>query len=217
MEFENLTESDSYNQNVSKLLTDNCIKWPQKDPGAPHMGGLWESGIKSTKYHLKCVVGETKLTYEEFETFLTQIEAGLNSGLLMSISNDANDLSALTPGHFIIGRSLRNIPEPNYIESNNFYLIRWQQIEKLVQQFWKRWHKEYLTRLQQRPKWLLPIKHFQVNELCLIKDNLPPTKWKMGIIVQLYSGLDNIVRVVNVKTSDNIFKRNTTKLSLLPI
>ncbi|GFX39978.1 integrase catalytic domain-containing protein [Trichonephila clavipes] len=70
--------------------------------GAPHMGGLWEAGIKSTKYHLKRVVGETKLTYEEFETFLTQIEACLNSRPLTPISNDSNDQSTLTPGHFII-------------------------------------------------------------------------------------------------------------------
>ncbi|GFW25568.1 5'-3' exoribonuclease 2 [Trichonephila clavipes] len=192
MEFKKLVKSDNYNQNVSKFLTDNGIKWHQNVPGAPHMGGLWEAGIKSTKYHLKGVVGETKLTYEEFETFLTQIEACLNSRPLTPISNDPNDLSAFTPGHFIIGRSLTSIPEPNYIDSNNSYLTRWQQIQKLVQQFWKRWHKEYLTRFQQRPKWLLPTKNFQVNDLCLIKDdNLPPTRWKMGRIVQLYPGLDN--------------------------
>ncbi|GFW28903.1 integrase catalytic domain-containing protein [Trichonephila clavipes] len=122
------------------------------------------------------------------------------------------------PGHFIIGRPLTSILEPNYIDSNNSYLTRWQRIQKLVQQFWKRWHKEYLTRLQQRPKWLLPTKFFQENDLCLIKDdNLPPTRWKMGRVVQLYPGLDNIVRVVNVKTSNGIFKRNIIKLSLLPI
>ncbi|GFU87019.1 integrase catalytic domain-containing protein [Trichonephila clavipes] len=161
MEFEKLAKSDNYNQNVSTFLTDNGIEWHQNVPGAPHMGGLWEAGIKSTKYHLKRVVGETKLTYEEFETFLTQIEACLNSRPLTPISNDPNDLSVLTPDHFIIGRPLTSIPEPNYIDSNNSYLTRWQQIQKLVQQFWKRWHKEYLTRLQQRPKWLLPTKIFK--------------------------------------------------------
>ncbi|GFU09756.1 integrase catalytic domain-containing protein [Trichonephila clavipes] len=58
-----------------------------------------------------------------------------------------------------------------------------------------------LTRMQQRPKCLLPTKNFQVNDLCLIKDdNLAPTRWKMGRIVQLHPGLDNKVRVVNVKT-----------------
>ncbi|GFU95958.1 integrase catalytic domain-containing protein [Trichonephila clavipes] len=166
MEFEKLAISDNYNQNVSKFLSDNGIKWHQNVPGAPHMGVLWVEGIKSLKYLLKRVVGETKLTNEEFETFLTQIEACLNSRPLTPISNDPNDLSTLTPdGHFIIGRPLTSIPEHNYIDSNNSYLTRWQQNQKLVQQFWKSWHKEYLTGLQQRSKWLLPTKNFQVNDL----------------------------------------------------
>jgi len=218
MEFQKLAKSKNYNEYVNNFLSDIGIKWHLNVPGAPHMGGLWEAGVKSTKYHLKRVVGETKLTYEEFETFLTQIEACLNSRPLTALSNDPNDLSALTPGHFLIGRSLTSLPEPNYIDSNVSYLTRWQQIQKMVQQFWKRWQNEYLCRLQQRPKWLLPTKNFQVNDLCLIKDsNVPPTKWKMGRIVQLHPGLDEIVRVVTVKTSDGTFKRNITKLCQLPV
>lgn len=82
----------------------------------------------------------------------------------------------------------------------------------------KRQHKEYLCRLQQRPKWLLPMKNFQIDELCLLKeDNLPPTKWKMCRIIALHPGVDNKVRVVTVKTSDGTFKRNITKLCQLPI
>ncbi|GIX96405.1 DUF1758 domain-containing protein [Caerostris darwini] len=51
----------------------------------------------------------------------------------------------------------------------------------------------------------------------IIDDNLPPTKWKMGRIIQLHAGLDNIVRVVTIKTADGTFKRNITKLCMLPI
>ncbi|GFT80600.1 integrase catalytic domain-containing protein [Trichonephila clavipes] len=92
MEFEKLSKSDNYNQNVSKFVTDIGIKWPQNVLGTPNLGDLWEAGIKSTKYHLKRVVGKTKLTYVEFETFLIQIEACLNSRPLTPISNDTNCL-----------------------------------------------------------------------------------------------------------------------------
>ncbi|GFY74108.1 integrase catalytic domain-containing protein [Trichonephila inaurata madagascariensis] len=94
------------------------------------MDGLWEAGIKSTKYYLKRVVGVTKLTHEEFETILTQIEAFLNFRPLMPISNAPNDLSALM--HFLIGSQLTLC---NYTHSNNSYLTR---IQKLVDQFCKK-------------------------------------------------------------------------------
>ncbi|GFX87364.1 hypothetical protein TNCV_3369341 [Trichonephila clavipes] len=52
------------------------------------MGGLWEAGIKSVKYHLKRTLGRSRLTYEEFETVIIQVEGILNSIPLIPISND---------------------------------------------------------------------------------------------------------------------------------
>lgn len=56
----------------------NKIEWKFIPPPSPHMGGLWEAGVKSCKFHLKRVVGESLLTFEELNTVLTQIEACLN-------------------------------------------------------------------------------------------------------------------------------------------
>ncbi|GFX06249.1 DUF5641 domain-containing protein [Trichonephila clavipes] len=52
------------------------------------MGGLWEAGIKSVKCHLKRALGRSRLTYEEFETVIIQVEGILNSRPLTPISND---------------------------------------------------------------------------------------------------------------------------------
>lgn len=67
------------------------------------------------KYHMKRVVGDTLLTYEEMNTLLTQIEAVLNSRPLSSLSDDPEDLNALIPGHFLRRSALRTIPEPSFI------------------------------------------------------------------------------------------------------
>ena len=69
----------------STLLKDG-IEWRFNPPAAPHFGGLWEAAVKSTKYHLRRVVGDQHLTFEEMTTLLTQIEACLNSRPLQAIS-----------------------------------------------------------------------------------------------------------------------------------
>ncbi|GFT56236.1 integrase catalytic domain-containing protein [Trichonephila clavipes] len=59
-------------QNLAAYFTEEGIEWNFIPPRAPHMGGLWEAGIKSVKYHLKRAVGRSRLTYEEFETVIIQ-------------------------------------------------------------------------------------------------------------------------------------------------
>ncbi|GFT87540.1 integrase catalytic domain-containing protein [Trichonephila clavipes] len=55
------------------------------------MGGLWEAGIKSVKYHLKRALGRSRLTYEEFEKVIIQVEGTLNSRPHTPISNDLDN------------------------------------------------------------------------------------------------------------------------------
>lgn len=130
---------------LASLGTD----WSFIPPGAPHFGGLWEAGVKSVKYHLRRIIGEHTLTYEEMSTFLAQVEACLNSRPLQALSNDQSDLTALTPGHLLIGEPLINIPEPSLLDINQQSLSsRWALISSMRDHFWKRWATEYMHHLQ---------------------------------------------------------------------
>ena len=60
---------------ASDQIAKEGIEWHFNPPSAPHFGGLWVSAVKSTKHHLKRVMGEHKLTSTELWTLLCQIEA----------------------------------------------------------------------------------------------------------------------------------------------
>ena len=97
---------------IHSTLLKEGIEWRFKPPAAPHFGRLWEAAVKSTKYHLRRVIGEQHLTFEELSTLLHQIEACLNSRPFIAMSDDPGDLSVLTPGHFLIGDALLSLPDP---------------------------------------------------------------------------------------------------------
>lgn len=198
-------------------ITVQGSEWHFIPPASPHFGGLWEAGIKSIKYHLKRVVGDSTLTFEELSTVLYQIEACLNSRPLWPTTSDPTDDSALTPGHFLIGNALlappESLPQPTSVSS----LTRWQLVQKMRNDFWRRWQREYITRLQQRPKWASISANLEKNSLVLIiEDNLPPTRWALGRVLEVHPGQDGLVRVVTLKSQGTTFKRPITKLALLP-
>lgn len=186
-------------------------------PRSPHWGGLWESAIKSAKYHIKRLIGNAHLTFENFYTVLTQIEAILNSRPLCALSNDPNDLHSLTPGHFLIGTSLTAFPEKDLTNVAENRLSCWQRCTQIQQNFWKRWSVDYLNRLQHRPKWMKKCLNLKVNDLVLIKEDASiPLNWPLGRVIETFPGRDNHVRAVKLKTQNGIYTRPITKVCLLP-
>lgn len=197
-------------------LTLNSVNWHFNPPSSPHFGGLWEAGVKSMKHHLKRIIPNSTLTYEEMTTLLCKIESCLNSRPLCPLSNDTDELAVLTPGHFLIGDALLSPPEKP-VENLNL-TNRWHLLQKLTNDFWHKWSTEYLVRLQSRPKWLRTENNIEINDLVLIRDErLPPNQWLLGRVVELHKGKDDLVRVVTVKTKNGQLKRPIVKLSPLPM
>ncbi|GFX35268.1 integrase catalytic domain-containing protein [Trichonephila clavipes] len=194
------------------------IEWSFIPPRSPNWGGLWEANIKSLKYHFKRVAGNSKFSYEELLTLITQIEAILNSRPLTPLSSDVDDLEVLTPAHFLIGRPITAIVEPSLLQCESNRLNVWQRITKSVQTIWKRWSLSYLNSLQQRKKWIVNKENLKLGDMVLIREeNLPPCKWLLGRVVKIYMGKDKKVRVVDIKTGKGIYKRSINRLSILPI
>lgn len=69
-EMHNLSYSTRFNTKVSFFLGNQGIKWHFIPPLTPHFGGVWEAGVKQTKFHLKRVIEKSSLTFEEMNTLL---------------------------------------------------------------------------------------------------------------------------------------------------
>ncbi|XP_071581602.1 uncharacterized protein [Temnothorax nylanderi] len=170
------------------------------------------------KKHFYVVTKGLSLTFEECYTLLVGIEAVLNSRPITPLSNDVRDLSVLTPSHFLIGERLLQPAELDYLEVPDNKLKLWQHLQKVRQDFWRRWQKEYLVELQRRNKWTSGEENLQPGTLVLLKeDNLPPLQWAVGRIIEVHPGSDDVVRVVTVQTANGKFKRSARNVCPLPI
>lgn len=193
-------------------------EWHFNPPGAPHFGGLWEAAVRSTKRLLTRVIGIHIFTYEEFTTILTRIEAVLNSRPLTPASSDPCDLECLTPGHFLIGQPLLAVPPRSTIDAQRNVRDRWKLLDQCHQAFWRRWSNEYLTTLQERSKWTQRVNNINVNDMVVIIDNhSSPLMWRLGRVIEVTPGTDNVVRVAKVLTNTGPITRPVVKLVPLPV
>lgn len=203
---------------IKEYATSQNIVFRMIPAHASHFGGLWEAGVKSCKHHMRRVIGNANLTFEELSTVLTQVEAILNSRPLTPMSSDPQDLSPLTPAHFLVGRPL-TAPVPVELHDVPVHrLSRYQRIEQIRQHFWARWSKEVVSELQQRSKWKENRDDLAKDTMVLIKDdNLPPLKWSLGRITRTFPGKDGISRVAEIKTASNTIRRAFSKICPLPV
>ncbi len=200
---------------ITSFATSQRIEWHFSPEKAPHFGGLWEAAVKSAKFHLKRVVGEQRLTFEELTTVLCQVECCLNSRPLVPLQSHSDDgIDVLTPGHFLIGRNLQALPEIDLTSKKLPLLRRWSLLQAISQHFWRRWSTEYLQQLQRFNKWRTPTANLQVDDIVLIKEDglVSNSHWPMGKIVRIYPGKDGHVRVVAIKTKTGTYKRPTAKI-----
>ncbi|XP_039315352.1 uncharacterized protein LOC120359941 [Solenopsis invicta] len=114
---------------VNQFANQHRIKWHFIPPLAPHFGGIWELTVKSFKHHLKRVIGDSLFTYEELETFTTEVESILNSRPITSISTDPNDLLVLSPAHYLIGKPITSLPESDLLSVPENRLSIWKHIK----------------------------------------------------------------------------------------
>ena len=159
-------------------------------------------------------VGVQRLTSEELYTVLAEVEATLNSRPLVPLDSAPTDgVQALTPGHFLVGRPLRALPEKTDQTSSISSLRHWNLCQRLSAEFWSRWSKEYIHLLHRHHKWRHAKPDMRVGDIVLLKDQeLFSRSWPLARVEKTHPGEDGLVRVATVRTEKGTYLRPITKL-----
>ena len=210
-----LLKTPTWTATLKAFFLNSHINWHNIPERAPHFGGLWEAAVKSAKHHLKRVVGEQRLTYEELSTIAAQVEACLNSRpLLHQDSHSPDGIQPPTPGHALIGKPIVAYPE-TAIPPMKTYPDRWTLCQGLVHQFWKRWSTEYFHQLQAAHKWKTKRPNLCVGDIVLMRDASEfTTHWGLAKVAKVFPGEDGLVRAVEVTVKKAIIPENIPKKSL---
>uniref|UniRef100_A0A182RY88 DUF5641 domain-containing protein n=1 Tax=Anopheles funestus TaxID=62324 RepID=A0A182RY88_ANOFN len=201
---------------VAKLLAQRM--WRLKIGWDDPVDDAMTPAVKSTKTHLKRVVGNGRLSFEELTIVLVEIEAVLNSRPLFTISNEPADPLVITPAHYLIGRPLIALAKSSLENVKATRLTRWQHLQLMREHFWRAWSREYLNTMQPRKKNLQTTTNFREGMIVLLHNrNEPPLNWTLGRVTAVYPGKDGLVRAVDVSIGGSTYHRSINKFSVLPI
>lgn len=196
---------DEWNQAaINNWMLQHNLEWKFQPPSASHFGGIFEREIRSVKKTLNSVLREQplKLTDEQLNTIFCEIESILNCRPLTELSNDIEDLNALTPNHLLLLHEGATFPPGLFSKDDSYVRRRWKQIQYLSDIFWVRFRKEYLPLLQQRNKWFNNQRNLRQGDLVLLTDQiLPRNQWSLARVIETFPDKDGLVRSVSLKVA----------------
>ncbi|XP_062699464.1 uncharacterized protein LOC115268100 [Aedes albopictus] len=217
-ELRKIYNNEIFQDELVGIAANKGINFSFIPPRSPNFGGLWEANIKVAKRLFTAAARGACFNILELQTVLYQVAAIMNSRPLTVVWTDASIPEPLTPGHFLIGRSMTALPIPGKFIENGSISVRWKRIQHQTLQFWRRWQDEYLQHLRCMAKWTKKQPNLAVGQVVLIgDDHNPVAKWPMGIVTSTHPGADGVVRVATVRVGPNLYKRNVRLLAPLPI
>lgn len=185
-----------------RYLEENKIKWVFNPPHASHFGGAWERMIGASRKILDSLLLSHKgpLTHEVLTTFLMEVSAILNARPLVAVSTDPDTPQVLSPDMLIhqktVHTSQLDIP---VFGTKDALKSSWKQVQYLADQFWQRWHTEYMQSLQSRQKWLTEGRQIQKGDVFLMRDDsLTRNQWPLAILTETFESDDGRLRKVKI-------------------
>ena len=118
----------------------------------------------------KVVIGDQVLSFSELQTTLFEVSQIVNQRPIGRIPTETDDDKYICPNDLIIGRASPNVPQGPFKDRQSLK-HRFDFIQRLVNQFWKRWYRDVFPNLIIRQKWHVDERNIKVNDVVLIQDS----------------------------------------------
>lgn len=146
---------------------------------------------------------------------------------LTYVSPDISDPEPLTPAHLIYGRRIVSAPhpvedpdenaDPTYLSDQDMRKVT-SKHSKIIQQFWVRWRKEYLTALREFHKTTGNNRQvIKKGDVVVVYDDTPRIHWKLAVVDDLVKGNDGLIRSAHISTANHKTNRPITRLYPLEV
>ena len=89
----------------------------------------------------------------------------------------------------------------------------WQKSRELIDDFWVRFSKEYLTTLHRRKKWTKTVPNLYVGQMVLVMDEmLPRDQWRIAVVDSVQGDGQHVRSAVVRTAAGKKIERHCTKL-----
>ena len=197
---------------MKTFATKNSIEWKYILELSPHWGGFYERLNRIVKNALRKILRKAKLTYEELETIIVEIEGVLNTRPLTYV-DDSDLTEPLTPSHLMYGRNIYAKSSFGVIdETSESPTNRIKHVQKLLDQFWKRFSAEYLCSLRERDRVQRRKQDrsttVSVGDVVLIhQKHIGRNSWPLGKVDRVICSSDGQVRGAELRTEGGQLNR----------
>lgn len=206
----------------SPYCIQNKIIWRFIPQLAPWHGGFYERLVALVKHCLKRTFEKHLLYDNKLKTIIKEVEMVVNTRPLTYVGTELD--TVLRPTDFLtLGHCL--IVEPSEEEillgSNvKIDLVKsWKGGQKVLEEFKRMFTDQYLLSLRERFQHSLRQKRVTSNRIPQISDIVQSKdgsknriNWKVGKIVSLMKGEDDVTRVAKVRVGDTEFTRSIAHL-----
>lgn len=198
---------------LQRFSVKHGTDWQFTPADAPWMNGVTESLVKSVKKALNAVVGDQIMDFSELQTVMFEVSQIVNQRPIGRHPTNPEDGSYLCPNDLLLGRASSEVPQGPFRErvSSKYRL---DYIQQIVQNFWKKWTRDYFPGLLVRQKWHVEKRNMKVGDVVVIQDtNAVRGEWKLGIVTKVHPSSDNMIRRVTVSYKNQCSKEAVDEYS----